>query len=105
MRHLKQLESLLLENTPIDDAGLVHLSGLANLRCLYLTGTNVEGSGLVHLKGLKNLELVDLAFTPVKMEYVEELRRSLPNCEIATDPWGEPGAEYRTRADDRPWRD
>jgi hypothetical protein len=87
LRELKQLESLTLQHIGVDDAGLVHLRGLANLRNLDLTGTNVEGPGLVHLKILKNLEFVGLVNTPVKMEHVEQLRKSLPNCEVVTHAW------------------
>ena len=61
-----------LNGTRITDAGLVHLSGLTNLRDLWLTGTGVgltgtgvTDAGLVHLSGLKKLEVLDLDGTGV----------------------------------------
>ncbi len=49
----------------LTDAGLVHLSGLANLRELNLRRTQVTDPGLAHLKGLTRLSKLDLSRTQV----------------------------------------
>jgi len=44
----------------VTDAGLAHLSGLAQLRRLYLHDLAVTDTGLVHLGKLANLEVLAL---------------------------------------------
>ena len=50
------MQELGLDGTPISDAGLVHLSGLTNLRTLALSNTPLTDAALVHLKKLANLK-------------------------------------------------
>ena len=45
-----------LDNTQVTDAGLIHLTGLADLNYLNLTETKITDKGLVHLKGMTNLQ-------------------------------------------------
>jgi hypothetical protein len=53
---LKNLKWLSLWNTPVDDDGLRHLAKLTKLQSLILDGTRVTDSGLKHLEGLKDLD-------------------------------------------------
>ncbi|MBA0779463.1 hypothetical protein Gotri_003713 [Gossypium trilobum] len=50
-RCLTNLESLNLDSCRIGDNGLVHLTGLQNLKCLVLSDTEVGSNGLRYLSG------------------------------------------------------
>ena len=69
-------------DTPITDAGLVHLTGLTKLQTLNLACDQITDAGLVHLKGLTNLERLLLYNTQVTDAGVAELKKALPNCDI-----------------------
>jgi Zn-dependent protease len=58
-------DSVDLSSTPVNDAGLRHLSGLKGLRLLWLQGTEVGNDGLKHLAGLKRLHLLYLSDTQI----------------------------------------
>jgi hypothetical protein len=64
MAHLKDLiplQHLDLQNAPITDAWLAHLSGLRNLRSLNLYAVRaITDEGVAHLAGLTNLEWLKL---------------------------------------------
>ena len=62
---LTRLEELVLTQSPLGDAGLVHLKGLSKLKRLVLSGTQVTDASLVHLEGLSNLSDLDLIGTGV----------------------------------------
>ena len=53
------------DNSEIDDASLVHLSRLSQLRVLYLYRTGVSGAGLHYLLGCPKLEYLHLDRTPL----------------------------------------
>jgi len=57
---LKNLRSLNLVSTQVDDAGIVVLANARNLESLNLNFTRVRGSGLVHLAGLPKLASITL---------------------------------------------
>lgn len=57
--------NVLLANTQVSDAGLVHLAGLTKLTYLWLHNTKLTDAGLVHLKDLSNLVSLDLADTQI----------------------------------------
>jgi hypothetical protein len=59
------LQSLVLNNTPIADAGLVHLKGLTSLETLHLENTQVGDEGLAYLKPLTSLKTLFLAGTQI----------------------------------------
>lgn len=64
------------EGSAIDDAELLHLSGLTGLKMLDLSGTRVTDAGLVHLQTLQSLEtlmLWDTAITDVGLALVGRL--------------------------------
>ena len=54
-----------LRNTPITDAGLVHLKGLAGLQTLAFNDTQITDVGIVHLKGLTSLQSLSLRGTQI----------------------------------------
>ena len=84
--HLKGLTSLTtlgLFNTKITDAGLVNLKGLTSLTTLGLGGTGISDAGLVHLKGLTSLRSLFLKGTKVSEAGVKELQAAIPKCKIS----------------------
>ena len=109
MRGFDEVVGVDLRHAQVTDAGLVHLTGLANLKKLYLRGTQITDAGLVHLKGHKSLQWVSVYSTPVTdaglthlmdcknltaidtrgsrvtMKGVEELSKALPKCQILHD--------------------
>jgi hypothetical protein len=60
LRKLDQLRNLTLNGLPITDAGLAAIEGLPNLGGLYLSRTKVEGGGLSRLKSLPKLAVLYL---------------------------------------------
>ncbi len=58
----------------VTDAGLRHLSGLANLELLNVQYRNVGDEGLKHLRGLTKLKDLDLDSTKVTDAGLEHLR-------------------------------
>jgi hypothetical protein len=66
------------EGSAVDDAELIHLSGLTALQQLDLTRTRITDAGLVHLQSLKRLESLDVwdtAVTDVGLALVARLPR------------------------------
>ncbi len=81
------LKILCLNNTRVTDAGLVHLGKLSRLESLYLNNTQVtfprRWRGFTALRrGMKQLKEVSLQGTKLAEFAVEELQKSLPNCQI-----------------------
>jgi hypothetical protein len=70
----------------VTGAGLAHLKHLSNLESLILLNTNVGDDGLVHLQGLTKLHTLNLSSTPVTPQAVQELEVLLPNCRIDFTP-------------------
>ncbi len=85
LKNLPNLKGLWLDSTQATDAGLAYLQGLAQLEDLNLSGTNVTDAGLVHLRTLTRLNKLRVQNTLVTSAGVEELKRSLPACEIIAD--------------------
>ena len=79
---LTNLQSLRLSDSPVTDAGLVHLSGLSRLAVLDLSKTHVSDAGLFHLNKLTKLQMLYLGGTEVSDEGVEALKKALPDCDI-----------------------
>jgi hypothetical protein len=102
-----KLEEVNLTNSEIDDAGLVHLQRLANLRCLTLQSTNITDGGLIHLRhllalrdlnlghtkitdsglqhltSLTGLQHLNLLGTKTTRAGVDDLAKALPGCKFA----------------------
>jgi peroxiredoxin len=78
------LQELILNNTKISDAELVHLKGLTSLEQLHLNKTLITDEGLIHLKELDQLKLLhvhDTKVTDAGLAYLGELR-SLQRLDI-----------------------
>ena len=76
------LQYLQLSGTRVNNAGLVHISGLTDLRVLWLYDTQVSDVGLVHLQGLTGLRVLNLRSTLVSSAGVDALQQALPQCEF-----------------------
>ncbi len=63
LEQLARITDLYLADTPIDDAGMVHLRGLKRLQTLSLQRTRVGDAGLEHLAGLKELRKLNVIST------------------------------------------
>ena len=61
LRGLRRVQSVLMNDTAITDAGLEPIGKLDTLRNLDLRGCPVSNTGLVHLKGLKKLKALRLS--------------------------------------------
>ena len=85
LRNLLSLESLDLMWTRTGDEALPVLAGFRRLTTLVLHGTRVRGEGLEQLAKLDALTSLQLSMTDVPAEKVEDLRRRMPNCQIAHD--------------------
>src|SRR5262249_30618006 len=90
---LASLQTLVLFDTPLDDAGLVRLEGLPELRTLYLSSTQVTDAGLVHLAALPGLETLSLTNTKVSDDGLAHLERlpRLRELHLATTRVGDDG--------------
>ena len=71
---LKQLTTLSLEGSSLDDASLAELANLTALEQLNLPASNVTGTGLKALTNLKNLKSLMLPASPFTDEGAEALR-------------------------------
>ena len=80
--HLESLEWLCLRRTAVTDEGLRYLQGLTNLRDLDLVGTAIAGPGLAYLKGLVNLRELYVSGFQHHDQWLDMLRRELPQCKI-----------------------
>jgi hypothetical protein len=79
---LRNLEVLSLFHTQVTDEGLASLSGLVKLRHLNLTDTQVTDKGLQHLESLKQLNTLFLSDTRVTPEGVARLKLAIPDVKI-----------------------
>ncbi len=82
------LSFLILNNfASVDDDKLLAIGNFTNLEQLWLNGDiSITDRSLDHLKGLKHLRELSLADAPLTAAAVEELRRSLPGCDISWTP-------------------
>ena len=75
---LPRLALLRLGTSEITDEGLVAAGRMTSLRFLILQNARITGRGFKHVYGLKDLESLYLKGNPLSDEYVEGLRRALP---------------------------
>jgi Leucine-rich repeat (LRR) protein len=82
LRDLTGLEWLNLSATQIGDQELANLAAMTDLQVLVLDDTAVTSAGLIHLKDLTKLR--DLYVRNAKLEEMEaeDLKKMLPNCTI-----------------------
>lgn len=67
----------------VDDDALAMLYSFRELRSLNLRDTQITDGGVRHIMALKRLEQLDIRGTRITDNGLQELRRALPNCEIA----------------------
>jgi hypothetical protein len=75
MGRLGDLEMLYLQKSHVNDASMVHLSGLTQLRILYLDGNRITDAGLARIERLDRLEELSLGGTAITDEGLAHLRR------------------------------
>ena len=102
LANLTNLRRLNLGNTAISDPGLVHLAGLTKLEWLVLFQTAISDAGLVHLKGLERLQALMLNFDSISDAGFNELTalaslRSLDLSEQRSATPGWKGSRQRSR--------
>lgn len=83
LEELSDLQILDLTDSRVTDAGLSHLKAFPRLERLRLDGADVTDAGLEHLKGMRQLRYVFLFATQVTERGVADLKKALPNAEIA----------------------
>lgn len=75
---LSNLRRLQLSNTAISDAGLAKLKNLKELGSLNLVGTKVTAKGIMQIKDLKALKYLYLYKTSITPAERDELKKSFP---------------------------
>jgi hypothetical protein len=95
LKELRQLRVLNLTGARITDDGLAALQRLAGLERLILNSTPVTDAGLKHLTGLRNLNNLQVIGTRVTEEGAASLKESLPEThivrvKIVPRPFGRP---------------
>ena len=84
LKDLSQLDELeLIYCSDIEDADLVNLEGLTQLKSLRLDGAQMTDAGLQHLEGLTRLENLVLYTTYVTPDGVMQFLEAVPNCQIS----------------------
>jgi hypothetical protein len=79
---LSNLRRLQLSNTAITDHGLMKLKKLKDLGSLNLVGTKVTAKGIMEMKDLKSLKYLYLYKTAITPGEREQLKRSFPETMI-----------------------
>ncbi len=76
------LHTLILRESPLDNAGLEQLEGLPNLRALDLEHTKVNDAGLASLKKMPMIKEVFLTGSGVTLLGVETIQKQMPQTQI-----------------------
>lgn len=76
------LKILNISQTAINDAGLVHLSKLGYLEKLILSRGNFTDAAIPHILPLSNLTLISIEFTQISQAGKNQLRAAFPNATI-----------------------
>jgi hypothetical protein len=79
---METLEQLDVANTRITDKGVASIARLPELQVLWLAGTGVTDAGLAQLESLSRLKYVDLRGTGVSDQGVARLRAKLPDLQV-----------------------
>lgn len=85
MKHLRQqteLRHVGLERTEISDEGLAELKGLSTIQSINLKFTKITDKGISHLHELRSLLNLSLGGTQVSAAAIDELKKSLPKCQV-----------------------
>ncbi len=79
---LSNLRRLQLSNTAITDQGLAKLKKLKDLGSLNLVGTKVTARGIMEMKDLKSLKYLYLYKTSITADEREQLKKSFPETTL-----------------------
>ena len=79
---LSNLRRLQLSNTAITDQGLAKLKKLKDLGSLNLVGTKVTARGIMEMKDLKSLKYMYLYKTSITADEREQLKKSFPETTL-----------------------
>lgn len=82
VQNLTSLKTLNLDGTRITDAGMPALANLKNLQTLVLGNTAITDRGLVQLRDLRKLSTLILRDTKTTGDGIRELRRMLPDVRV-----------------------
>lgn len=82
VQNLTSLKTLNLDGTKITDAGMPALANLKNLQTLVLGDTAITDRGLVQLRDLRKLSTLILRDTKTTRDGIRELRRMLPDVRV-----------------------
>ncbi|MBX9690974.1 MAG: hypothetical protein K2Z81_01220 [Cyanobacteria bacterium] len=82
LKKLVDLKELDLSGTSISSQALAYLRGLNKLEKLWLDGTTVDDSCITDLKRLDKLKKLSLRNSRVSTKGLDELKESLPDCQI-----------------------
>jgi Leucine-rich repeat (LRR) protein len=80
--NLTSLKTLNLDGTQITDAGMPAIDNLVNLQTLVLGNTKITDKALVQLRDLRELSTLILRNTKVTPRGVKELHRMLPDVRV-----------------------
>ncbi|MBC8877245.1 MAG: PD40 domain-containing protein [Planctomycetes bacterium] len=110
----KAVLGVVLEGPKVNDASLVHVKALTEIKSLVLWKTDVTDAGMVHLRDLRQTKVSDkgvlmlkeltrlrtlqLEDARVTAKGVETLRKALPNCRISHNVGNPPKAGQAGRA-------
>ncbi len=100
LQELSQLRTLLLQGTKVTDGELVHLEGLSQLRRLWLNGTRITDAGLVHIQRLSQLHLLflnDTEMTDTGLVHLQGLTQ-LQWLDLSNTKVTDEGVDYLRRA-------
>jgi hypothetical protein len=86
LSRLTRLHSLNMNRTTMEDAALRYLKELSELREVKMDETSVSDAGLEHFRDMKQLKWLFIHGTKVTASGVNDLRESLPDCFIFSDP-------------------
>jgi hypothetical protein len=97
VKGLSELRSLSIRSGEFAGVFLMDLKGLTKLEHLSVNGIHVTGrrwriqsevgdSAVPYLKELRPLRKLDLSYTKLSREGLQELQKALPNCEVYFEP-------------------
>jgi Leucine-rich repeat (LRR) protein len=78
----RDLDSLKLDKTKVDDEGLKAIGHLTTLRSLSLEGTQITDAGLAELRRLQNLQFLYVSGSSVTADGIARLSQELPKTHI-----------------------
>jgi hypothetical protein len=94
---LPRLRHLMIENAPLDDAGVAYINGFRGLTSLCLARTDIRSLRALRWDQLPRLRSVDVSQTNVPWQEIKQLRREHPAVEIRHDFFDQLESYYQRR--------